>query len=80
MAGDSVVVSITALDGICAAGTAFEESSGLVNDCGIAVGEAAGGMPRAPTMAQCQSFDSLKLPPSAPRKTVVAPGTLLPVK
>jgi hypothetical protein len=79
--GAVAVVFTTELAGISAGvGDTLKESSGLVNDSGIAEGGAAGGMPRAPTIAQCQSFDSPKLPPSGARKTVVAPGMLLPFK
>ena len=73
MAGCGVMVVFAAeLEGICAAGDRGDkESGGVVNDCGIVEGGAAGGMPRAPTIAQCQSFDHSKLPPSGPRKTVI---------
>jgi len=56
-----------------------EEDSGVVRDSGIVDAGAAGGIPRAPTIAQCQSFDSLKLPPSGARNIVVVSGALFPL-
>lgn len=82
MAGCGVVVLLMSESaGICAGGTSAEEASGgIVNDCGMADGGAAGGMPRAATIAQCQSLAPVKLPPSGPRKTVVLSGAPLPFR
>ena len=82
MADCGVVVALVAgLVWLSTSGTeAVEELGCVASDCGMVEAGAAGGIPRAPTIAQCQSFESLKLPPNGSRKMVVLSGALFPLR